>query len=711
MTVELPFTRPEVRQEGRLKVTGEARYTGDHYPPGLLYVACASSPHAHARILSVDTAAAQEVPGVHAVLTGSDLGGARFGRYLRDMPVLADDRVLFIGQRVAAVAAETREDAEEAARLIEVEYEDLPTLTDPRQALTPEAPVLHPDPASYGVGARGPRGPQSHLNVQGELVKGRTPEEIEAALARADRVFEHTFRTPRQHQGFIEPHGAVVWFEGEVCHVVSTNKAPFGLRQQIAVTTGHPAEQIVIHNRFIGGDFGGKGFSVDEFLCYYVARATGRPVRSVMSYVEELSAGAPRHPAEITLRTGVTEDGVFVAHSAELLFDGGAFAAAKAAQDLVPRGGLDTMSAYAIPDTRHRLLSVYTNSVPNGHMRAPGEVQAVFAGESHVDLIAEELGLDPVELRRRNLRRPAEGDGPTPSIPEQVLDRGAEALDLRAPLPPGRGRALVLYRRKGGTGRGAVRMRALAPDRFQVVIGTVDQGAGAVTMIARVAAAALGVSERCVEVVQEGTDIALFDPGAGASRVTRVMGGAAHEAGLAMRRAVLDDGAAPEFPVEVTGEVEARADEDSAAFGALTVEVEVDERTGQIRVVEAVLVADTGTVISPLSHRGQLEGGFVYGLGSALMEELPVEDGQVLAGSLGDYKLPTAPDVPPLRVVPVGGDAGTGPFGAKAVGEFGNLGVAPAIANAVARATGVRLWALPLTAEAVHRALQERRGS
>ena len=708
MTVEQPFSKPEVRHEGHLKVTGRARYTADHVLPGQLYAACLGSSSAHASIERIDTRAAEQVPGVHAVLTAADIGDVRYGRHLRDMPVLAAGRVRFLGERVAAVAAETREAAEEAVRLIEVDYDDLPALHDPRQSLGADAPVLHPDPTAYDV-VQGVRSVPAHPNLQGRLLVGAEPAELEAAFRRADRIFEHTFSTPRQHQGYMETHGAIVWFDGDICRVISTNKAPFGLRQQMAAATGHPTEKIVIHNEFIGGDFGGKGFSIDEYVCFYLARATGRPVRSIMSYLEDLNATAPRHAAELTLRTAVTRDGVFVAHSADVLFDGGAYAAAKASPDLVPHGGLDTMAAYSIPVTRHDVKVVYTNAVPGGHMRSPGEVQAIFAGESHVDLIAAGLEIDPVELRRRNLvaTRSTRGGESTAAVVEEVLSRAADGIDWLATRPEGRGVGIALYRRKGGTGRGGVVLQAIGPGRFHVLTGAADQGAGTVTMLARVAAAALAVPEEQVEVVQRATGGAMFDAGAGASRVTRVLGEATRLAATELRRQLDASGPEPGYPLEVSQEVQTPADEDSASFGALAVEVEVDDQTGQIHVVGAVMAADSGTVINPVAHRGQLEGGFVYGLGGALMEELTVEAGQVLCGTLGDYKLPTAPDVPPLTVITVTSDAGPGPFGAKAVGEVGNLGVAPAIANAVARASGVRLRRLPLSAEAVHAGLQE----
>jgi CO/xanthine dehydrogenase Mo-binding subunit len=709
VTTNLPFAIPEVRHEGRLKVTGHARYTADHVLPGQLHAACLGSGIAHARIVRIDTTAAEQVPGVRAVLTAADIGDVRYGRQLRDMPVLASDRVRFMGERVAAVAADTRQAAEEAVQLIDVEYEELPALLDPRLATTPDAPVLHPDAEAYRL-VQGVRHAPAHPNIQGELVVGVGAEELAAAFGRADHVFEHTFRTPRQHQGYIEPHSAIVWFDDDdVCHVISTNKAPFGLRQQMAAATGHPVDKIIVYNKFIGGDFGGKGFSLDEYVCFYLARATGRPVRSIMSYLEDLSSTAPRHATELTLRTGVTRDGTFVAHSAEVLFDGGAYGAAKANAHLVPHGGVDTMSGYSIPVTSHRLTAVYTNAAPGGHMRAPGDVQAIFAGESHVDMIASELGIDPVELRRKNLAGAEAGEqgrSEAAVVIDEVLLQAADGIDWSGARPPGRAVGVALYRRKGGTGRGGVVMRALSPDRIQVITGAADQGSGTVTMIARVAAATLGIPERHVEVVQQPTAEALFDSGAGASRVTRVLGEATQLAATELSRLLAAPGPAPAFPLEVSREVVAPADEDCGAYGALAVEVEVDEETGQIRVVEAVLAADTGTVINPLAHRGQLEGGFVYGLGGALMEELPVEGGQIMCGTLGDYKLPTAPDVPPLRIIHVAGESGTGPYGAKAVGEFGNLGVAPAIANAVARASGVRLQQLPLSAEAVHARLR-----
>lgn len=699
------FGQPERRLEGPAKVSGAARYTADSAPPGTLLARFVTSPYPHARIRSIDTSAAARAPGVHAVLTGQDLGGARFGRNLMDWPILATDVVRFIGERVVALAAETQEQAEAALALVVVEYEELPALFDPRCATAADAPILHPHAEGYRT-LRAPRAPLPHANLQGQLLLTHGDVDIEQVLAGADLVVESEFLTPRQHHGFLEPHAALVWLDPAGVHVVSTNKAPFSLRQQMAAALDLPAETLIVDNTYIGGDFGGKGLSIDEFVCYHLARRSGRPVASVLAYADELAGTNTRHAARMRLRTGVSREGRILGHAAELLFDGGAYAAAKPHRDLILHGALATLSAYAVPNARFEMSVVYTNSVPGGHMRSPGEVQAVFAGESHLDLIAEQLGMDALELRRRNVLRAgqvnAEGTAFADPAGARVLEAAGEAVRWGAPRPPGRGVGLALYQRSAGVGKAAVILRALPEGTFELLTGVPDQGGGSHTMVRRVAASVLGVAEGQVSVVHGTTGVARFDSGVGGSRVTRVLGEAVRQAAAALRDK-LSGGEQLAWPVEVIGEREATHSDDGTSFAALAVEVEVDAETGTFRLTDAVLVVDVGQIINPVAHRGQLEGGFVFGLGAALMEELPVEEGQVLAGSLGDYKLPTIADVPPLRIVEITSPTGPGPFGAKAVGELSNCGVPPAIANALAAATGVRLRALPLTAEALYR--------
>src|SRR5438552_505986 len=581
--------RPERRIDGDAKTTGGATYTADVDVPGTLEAAFVRSPYPHARIASVETGRARALAGVRAILAGADVRGQRLGRRLQDWPVLCWDRVLFIGDRVAAVAADTREIAEEAVRLISVEYDELPPLLDMDAALRADAVVLHPDAASYRfLEGRGERPPVPHPNHQGHVVE--THGDVEAAFPRAARIFDHEFTTPRIHQAPLEPRAAIVWLEGDRVRVVSTNKPPFNLRDQMAATLALPKDRIVVDNGTIGGDFGAKGLSTDEFVLYHLATATGRPVRAITRYADELTTTNPRHASRIRLRTGVDADGRIVAHESHALFDGGAYAAGKPTARLLVEGGVSTLEGYRVPAARHEAATVYTNNVPGGHMRAPGQPQNVFASESHLDLIARELGITPPEMRRRNVAHAA---------------------------------ARALKDKLGG-------------------------------------------------------------------------------------RSVAD--AARALRAEQTIEVSATFDATAADHGACAhaIEVAVDVETGTVRVLAAVLTVDVGQIINPVALRGQLEGGFVYGLGMALTEDLALEEGRVRAANLGDYKLPTIADVPPLRIVHLSDGHGAGPYGARSAGELVNPGLPAAIANAVPEACGARVHTLPVTSERVWRALPGR---
>jgi CO/xanthine dehydrogenase Mo-binding subunit len=746
-----PFAEPEVRVDGRLKVTGEARFLADRVPADTLWMASVRSPYPHARVLHVATDAARVMPGVRAVLTGADLPDVRFGRRLQDWPILAFDRVRFVGDRVAAVAADTPAQAAAAAAAIAIDYEELPPILSIDAATAPGAARIHPDARAYRY-LGGDRPPVPHPNVQGHTLTVKGTADIEAVLARADRVFEHRFTTGRQHQGHLEPHGASVWFGPDgVVHVLTTNKAPFSLRAQLATSFGLPPDRIEVDSGYIGGDFGGKGLSLDEGVCLALARATGRPVSSVMTYADELQAANPRHGAVITLRSGVDASGRLVAHAADYRFDGGAYAAGKPMPALTPPGPLTSLSAYEIPDVTIEVTVVYTNTVPAGHMRCPGEVQAAFAGESHIDLMASELGLDPIAFRRLNIA----GAGTTDAAGRAIKDpRAAELLDLvardRAARPPveaagaisgtwRRGRGVSLTARHMEGGRMAVRMRAHADGTIEVVTGIPDQGGGAHTMMARVAAAILGLPVERVRVTRRTTATATADLGVGASRVTYIgsQATAAAAAALAERLMELAEGVArtpvaslgaagfagPEgtiaagydeivaslgdrsIEVEGTYDSETHRDEpQDFNFAAYDIEVEVDERTGVVRVVDAFLAADVGTIINPVSHRGQVDGGFAFGIGAALLEELGFDEGRVTTVHLGDYKLPTTLDVPVLRTAYLETE-GPGAFGAKMAGELSVSGVAPAIANAVADAVGARVTNLPLSPERILDAL------
>ena len=360
------------------------------------------SPFPHARIVSIDTTEAKAVPGVHAVITAADLPESLVGRRLRDMPVLAREVVRFVGEKVAAVAAETEEAAEEALLLIDVEYEELDAVFDAHAAMEPDAPTLHPEMSGY----EGLPQPESDINnVFAHITWGQG--DVDQGFAEADLVFEHTFNAQLMHQAYIEPHACVVSTEesGQV-RVWVNNKDPYPLREQLAAVWGIAEEGIVLHPCSIGGDFGGKGSFMDVPLCYYLSLHSGRPVKMVMDYIQELMAANPRHPATMTIRSGVKRDGTLVARQARVVFDSGGYGAFKPTVYL--RGADHLCGVYRIPHARIDSYMVYTNNVPKGHMRSPAKPQVVFAVEAHTDLVARGLGLDPYEFRQKNLLR--EGD-------------------------------------------------------------------------------------------------------------------------------------------------------------------------------------------------------------------------------------------------------------------------------------------------------------
>lgn len=715
------FGTDEVRVEGRDKVSGKTKYTADVQRPGMLWAAFTTSPHPHAMVVRIDTSAAKRVPGVRAVLTSADIGpGKRSGRRLQDLPLLAYERVRFIGDRVAAVAAETREAAEEAARLVEVEYEELPAVLDPFAALAPDAPVLHPEYDSYNyLGERyhtyasgGTPPGRAHPNVQGAAGVAFGDADLEPIFAGAYRVFEHRFETPRQHAGFIEPHATVVWIDGDgVVHVHTVNKQPFNVRTWMSGVLGLPREQIVVESTAIGGDFGGKGHTIDEYVCYYLAKATGRPVKHVYTYVEELQASSVRHKVYLTLKTAVDEQGRFLAHSSDVVYDGGAYAAGKPGPNMLPGPIGYATVAYRVPHVRVATCSVYTNTIPGGHVRAPADPQVTFAWEAHVDAIAAALGMDAIELRLLNVARDGETalNGETMHQPQghAVLSALKREIDAR-PAPPGRAWGVALSCRHGGAGKTAVSATLRADGTIEVVCGVPDVGSGAYTVAQRVFAATLGVGLERVKVRGGSTFEAQPDPGSGGSRVTYLVG---HAAQVAAETLATEIARGAPVPIHVIGAWDGSAPEAAHAmeysFAAFGFDVAVDRATGEFAVHDAVLVADVGRIINPVAHQGQLDGGFISGMGLATMEEMPIdENGKLTSLSLGDYKIPSIKDIPPLRTILVAAPSGVGPYGAKMAGELSNCGVAPAIVNAVAHAAGVRLHEYPVTAERIHAALQ-----
>ena len=406
MTTYAVVGKPVTREDGPEKVSGKTCYSGDLMLPGMLWGKVLRSPLPHARIVHIDTSGALKLPGVHAVLTGRDLAGMLVGRTLRDTPLLAQEKVRFVGEKVAAVAADDVDTAEEALTLIEVEYEELPAIFDPVQAMQPEAPVVH-DGAPIYEGPAGPVQPRGNISHHHTWSGG----DVEQGFRESDLLFEHTFTTPWVHQGYMEPYACIVDIdEAGRIQVWANNKQPFRLRWQLASALGVPEDRIRVNPCAIGGDFGGKAGAMDVPLAYALAQRVGRPVKMIMNYVEELMAGNPRHPSVITIKTGVKQDGQLWARHTRVVYNGGAYGGFRGALTL--SGGRQAGGGpYRIPHFRIDNYMMYTNTIPCGSYRAPGEPQAVFAVESHTDMIARAMGIDPYAFRLKNVVQEGEVSG------------------------------------------------------------------------------------------------------------------------------------------------------------------------------------------------------------------------------------------------------------------------------------------------------------
>jgi carbon-monoxide dehydrogenase large subunit len=725
------------RQEGADKVAGKTQYAADVTVPQALWAKVLRSPMPHARVLRVEASRAKNLAGVHAVISGADLPPVLVGLRMKDMPVLARDHVRYVGEPVAAVAAETMEIAEEALRLIDVEYEELPVVTDPVAALRPGAPVLHENPGQY---KNAPERSTELPNVQSVGVW--TNGDLEEGFKKATRIFEHTFRTPLGFHAYIEPHACIVRVgdRGQV-EIWSSNKSPFTLRARMAADLGLDADKIKVHIMSVGGDFGGKTSVTEAPICYYLAQRARRPVKLVLSYAEELAAAAHRHPAVITLRTGVDEEGRLCALHAKAVFSGGAYAALKANAEVTVQGPRRVASYYRIPAIKVETWCAYTNQVSCTQTRTPGSPQTVFAMESQMDIIARELGMDPVAFRMQNLLNNGDaapfGQRWQNILVRETFTKALKASGWNKPKAKNVGRGVAIYERGTGAGKSGAAITVTADGRVSVMTGVPDVGPGIHTVVQQIVSEVLAVPPAQVQVRVEDTDNSPYDSGTGGSKSTNSVGTAAYKAasevkGKMLALAELQLGYTPGGIRQVKARYvapgrKAMSFTDLArlavqqnrepvthlsvfepgrqgvtAFATQVAEVEVDPETGQVRVRRITTVHDSGTVLNHLTYQGQVDGGVVTGLGFALMEENPIMDGRIATLNLGEFKIPTAPDVPRLTTLLLESPTGPAPFQGKAIAEIPNVPTAPAIANAVADAVGVRIFDLPLTSEKIH---------
>jgi len=735
--------KPIPRLEGAEKVSGKLRYAADVKIPGALWARILRSPLPHARIGKIDTSQAAQLPGVHAVITGADIPPVMVGLRMKDMPLLARERVRFVGEPIAAVAADSVEIANEALNLIDVQYEELPYVTDPLKAIEPGAVVLHDNPAGY---KNAPERATELPNIQsyGQWSNG----DVDAGFKKAARIFEHTFRTPLGFHAYIEPNACTVRVnnDGQI-EIWASNKAPFTLRDRVARDLNLDAAKIKVHILPVGGDFGGKTSVVEVPVCYFLAQRTGKAVKMVLDYSEELAACSHRHPAVITLRTGVDGDGRLCALHARAVFSGGGYAALKANAEVTVQGPRKVASYYRIPAIQVETICAYTNQVPCTQTRTPGSPQTTFAMESQIDIIARALGMDPVEFRQKNLLD--DGD-PTPFgqklkgiVVKEALKKALDVSGWRKPKAKNIGRGVAVYERPSGAGRSGAAITVESDGRITVNLGVPDVGPGIHTVVQQIVGEVLDLPRERVNIRVEDTDNSPFDSGTGGSKSTNSVGTAAYQAVCELKQKVLPLAAtrlgcrteelqeakgryaAPgrkpmsfadlmRLAVEENGgpithlSVYEPARAPITSFAAQVAEVDVDAGTGQVKVKKLTTVHDSGTVLNHLSYQGQIDGGVVTGLGFALMEDSSLVDGKMATANLGEFKMPTAADLPKLTTILMEDATGPTPFQGKAIAEIPNVPTAAAIANAIEDAVGVRLCELPLTSEKIYAALNKR---
>lgn len=739
-----------------LKATGSATYAGDVRLPGMLEARVLRSPHAHARIIAIDTAAAEATPGVYAVITGRDVPEQRIGNGIRDRHALARDKVIYVGEPVAAVAAVDEEAAQRAIELIEITYEPLPALLDLEEALAPGAPVVHPDLVHYeGADELGDGNLRSRIKHESG--------DVEAGFAASDVVIhEATYRTPRQSPGATEPHAAIAQVDGSGADgsgkvtIWASIKAPFRARECTADTLGIPISQVRMIAPLVGGDFGGKGGGFVEPIAALLARKSRRPVRLALSRVEELQAMLCRPEYLIKLRMAARRDGTLVALDADMLCNSGAV------DDYGPdrfTRAASLIGPYRIPNARVLMTAVYTNTSPTGHVRAPSGPQYVFALESHIDAMARLLNMDPFEFRLKNLLR--DGDGvPTgrgiiaSSGLEECISRARAWIAALPPKRPDQGIGIAIsswsMAPKPVRSESSATVKVDVDGSVVVLTGVSDQGGGQWSMVAQVTSEVLGVPMDQVSVIAADTDATPFELGTSGSNITLRVGTVVRQAAedargklfrVAAERLQVDeeeltlaDGdvfvrgdptrrltiaavaqaamAAPEGAIIGTStptreaEIRDHGDQqsrtiDTACLACHVAVVDVDRETGRIDVESYFAAHDVGRALNPQACRGQIEGGVVFGLGYALTEELIAIDGANVNANLWEYLLPTAPHVPDLTVELVEFPSIFGPYGAKGIGESPCIAVAAAVANALQDAAGIRLTTIPLTPERV----------
>jgi CO/xanthine dehydrogenase Mo-binding subunit len=701
------------------KVTGRGDYVSDLVLPGMAHGKLLRSPHAHARIVEIETGAAEAEPGVIAVVTGHDLQGLDpfYGLLVRDQPLIAIDRVRHVGDPVAAVVATDERAAYSALTKIKVVYEELPAVATISAALAEDAPIVFPERHNSGDTAYDP-------SVAGVLEPGGNVlyrfehgfGEIVSAFEQSAHIFADEFEFSRMSHYHLEPLVAVARAgEGEI-ELWSNTQDPFEIRRDIARIFRIAEKSIRIHSGLIGGGFGAKSHCKIEPLTVLLSRKARCPVRLAPG-MDEAMLSLSQHSAILRLRTGVSASGDLIARDCQAWIDAGAYADASAI--VASQLGYCFPGPYRWKATRVQVLAVRTNTVPAGSFRGYGRPQATWASESQVDMIARRLGLDPLGIRQQNLLSRGSDflpdDTPVDCDLRGGLDRVAAVIDFRGPRLPGRGKGLAIgFKSAGGHGRRS-EARVVHDPHGETLVesGAAEMGQGARAVAGRVAGEVLGIPLGRIRVVATDTGSTPYDDGTHACTGVAI---AARAVERAARHVAEQLEAGVNRPVVVGYGVQAQTRRNGIKFGSNSLywqpgwaaaEVEVDSGTGAIRVCKLVVAADAGKAIDLAKCNGQVFGAAMQGLGQALFECLRFEGGEPLNTSPRRYRVPLASDLPKemLSIIfETGG--GPGPFGAKGIGESGIMPIAAAIASAIEDATGARLTSLPMTPEALYRALQ-----
>ena len=743
------------------KVTGAAQYGGDVHLPGMLHGKFVRSAHPHAKILNIDTSEAEKLPGVRAIVTQDDVESGR--------RVFATDKVLYLGEPIAAVAATDPDIAEEAADLIKIDYEVLPAVQDVMEAIEPDAPRLHSDDTKDGPARRTIRADlrklerdkseEDHsaeiaeLNAQLEATEDdvyynisaethSAAGDVEQGFAESDLVVEDTYVIPRVHQTYMEPHVSVADVEstGKVTVWAST-QGPFAIRSGIAGTLGIPLNQINVVATTMGGGFGGRfGVALTHVPAVLLSQKTGRPVKIQMTREEEFTDGRPAPGCVIKLKTGVKNDGTILAREGLAFWDSGSVSGASIGSTIRLRG------VYKFPHLKVDAYGVYTNKSGTAAYRAPGTPQVAFAGESQLDDIARKLELDPVEFRLKNMR--VEGD-PVPAGPnepkvgyKETLQAVADAVDWKnRTTGPNQGWGVAIGDWTNGCGPGGMFVSIHEDGSARIFHGSMDI-TGTDTALAQIVAEILTLSYDEVAITRGDTDSAPYATGSGGSVVTFTMGNTAKLAAEDTRRRLLElaaerlntdveslelkDGKVSTIEADppksigfgelaayslsttggpIVGKGSFARKPSTPALAAQIAKVEIDPETGRIKVLKMAASQDVGFAINPMAVEGQIEGGAVQGYAWATMEEMQYNEEGNVNPGFVDYRVPTTADLPTVESVIVEVEAPDGPFGAKGVGEPPITPTLATMANAVADAVGIRITELPMKPEKVVDAL------